>query len=212
MPPASDILLGLARAATDHVGVSIAWHLALAATVATWVLGFRPQKRLASAILSAPLASVAIVAFDSGNPFNGAIFALLSLALAVLALHSGAGAVGLRSDWSGVLGFVLIAFGAFYPHFLRGASWFTYLYAAPLGAIPCPTLSVVIGAALAAGGFGIGPWRLTLGAAGLCYGAFGVLRLGVRMDVLLFVGAAGLLVQYLQEHSHARTGEGTASV
>jgi hypothetical protein len=204
MPSSKEILLGLARIATDATAVSIGWHVALAATAAALSLGWRPEKRHAAAALSAPLASVAIVAFAFGNPFNGAAFSLLAAALAVLASRSRPGAVELRADWSAVLGSILIVFGAVYPHFLGDASWVTYLYAAPLGAIPCPTLSVVIGAALIAGGFQLGWWRLALGLAGCFYAIFGVVRLGVTLDVFLLCGALGLLVQYGTDRSLLR--------
>lgn len=39
----------------------------------------------------------------------------------------------------------LVVFGWTYPHFVSTHSWIEYAYAAPLGLIPCPTLSVVIG-------------------------------------------------------------------
>jgi hypothetical protein len=201
MPSSKEILLGLARIATDATAVSIGWHVAVVVTAAALALGWRPEKRHAAAALSAPLASVAIVAFTFDNPFNGAVFSLLAAALAVLASRAPRGAVELRADWSALLGSVLIVFGVVYPHFLGDASWFTYLYAAPLGAIPCPTLSVVTGAALIAGGFELGWWRLTLGIAGCFYGIFGVGRLGVTLDVFLLCGSLGLLVQYGRDRS-----------
>jgi hypothetical protein len=207
MPPANEILLGLTRIANSAVEVSIGWHVVLAATTVALLAGFRPQQRLAAAALSAPLASVAILAVAFGNPFNGAVFSVLAVVLALLALRARRGTTTLRSGWSAVLGGALIVFGAAYPHFLEGASWFTYLYAAPLGAIPCPTLSAVIGAALVAGGFGLGAWRLTLAAAGFFYAAFGALHLGVLIDAILFCGAAGLLTQYIEDRSRPRTDE-----
>jgi hypothetical protein len=193
MPSASEILLGLTRATTHFAQVSIGWHIALAAIAGALLMGVRPKQRLAAEALSLPLASVAIVALACGNPFNGAIFAVLAAGLAALALRAPVGALTFRSDWFAVLGCILIVFGAIYPHFLAGASWFTYLYAAPLGVIPCPTLSVVIGAALVAGGFGLGAWRVALAAVGCFYAVFGAVHLGVRIDAILLLGALGLL-------------------
>lgn len=205
MPPASDILLALTRMASDAYELSIGWHIALAATVTALLGGFRPERRIAAAALSLPLASVALIAVAFGNPFNGAVFSMLAAALAALALRAPPGAITFRSDWSAVLGGLLIVFGAGYPHFLQGASWFTYLYAAPLGVIPCPTLSLVIGAALVAGGFGLGAWRIALAAVGCFYGVFGAMRLGVLMDTILLVGSAGLFIQYVNDRFHTKT-------
>jgi hypothetical protein len=202
MPSASDILLGLSQVANGAIEVSSLWHVVLVATVAALFAGCRPQKRAAAAVLSAPLASVAILAFVFGNIFNGATFSLLAAALAVLAWRAQPGIVTFRSGWSAVLGSVLIVFGTVYPHFLEGASWVAYLYAAPLGAIPCPTLSVVVGAALMAGAFELRSWRLLLALAASFYAVFGVLRLGVLIDAVLLCGALGLLVQYSKDRAH----------
>ena len=205
MPSASDILLGLASIANGATEVSIAWHFVLVAVTAALLAGLRPQKRAAAIALSAPLASVAILGFVFDNPFNGATFSLLAASLAVLAWRARPGIITLRSDWSAVLGAVLIVFGAVYPHFLGGVSWATYLYAAPLGAIPCPTLSVVVGAALLAGGFDLPSWRLLLAVAASVYAIFGAVRLGVLIDGVLFCGALGLLVQYAKDRSHSKS-------
>jgi hypothetical protein len=199
MPSANDILLGLSRIASDVSEVAIGWHVALVAVAASMLAGFRPGNRVAAVALSAPLASVGVIALAFGNPFNGAVFTLLAVVLAGLASQAPRGAVTIRSGWSAVLGSVLIAFGAVYPHFLEGASWWEHLYAAPLGVIPCPTLSAVIGAALLAGGFGLRGWRLTLAGAGAFYAVFGALRLGVFIDGVLLCGAVGLLIQALEE-------------
>jgi hypothetical protein len=50
------------------------------------------------------------------------------------------------------IGVSMIAFGWLYPHFLESHPATTYLFAAPTGVIPCPTLSLVIGFALLSGG------------------------------------------------------------
>jgi hypothetical protein len=206
MPTKAEILLGLARIAHDAAWVSIGWHfVAGVAVVALW-RGARPQKRIASALLSLPLLSVAALAFAFDNPFNGAVFALLALALGGLAWRADREAISLGRPWAAVLGTVLVAFGWLYPHFLDDVSPFVYIYAAPFGVIPCPTLSVVIGAALMAGGLGPTSWRVVLAAAGAFYALFGALRLGVVIDVVLLAGAAGLMAQWLEGRVSRRTG------
>jgi len=87
----------------------------------------------------------------------------------------------------------MIAFATFYPHFLSDRTPVAYLYAAPTGVIPCPTLSLVIGFALLGGGLRAPVWSSVLAAVGLFYGLFGVARLGVQLDVALIAGAATLL-------------------
>lgn len=67
-----------------------------------------------------------------------------------------------------------------------------YLWGSPMGLIPCPTLSLVIALSL----LGMVParraWSLTLSGAGVFYALFGVVRLGVTLDVPLFLGAVAL--------------------
>jgi hypothetical protein len=92
------------------------------------------------------------------------------------------------------LGASMIAFGSTYPHFLREGSFFVYVVAAPLGIIPCPSLSVAVGFALLAGGFGARAWPLALAATGLFYGLFGAVRLGVLLDLPLVAGSFALVI------------------
>lgn len=83
----------------------------------------------------------------------------------------------------------MIGFGWVYPHFLDNAALVEYLYAAPTGLIPCPTLSIVIGFTLILGGLRSRAWCLVLTIVGLFYGVFGAARLGVKIDGVLLLGA-----------------------
>ncbi len=87
----------------------------------------------------------------------------------------------------------MVALGWVYPHFLATDSFLPYLYAAPVGLLPCPTLLAVTGLALILRGLDCRPWSLTLGAVGLFYGLFGALRLGVVIDGTLILGAGALI-------------------
>jgi hypothetical protein len=88
---------------------------------------------------------------------------------------------------------MLIAFGWGYPHFLETDRWMMYAYGAPLGVLPCPTLSAVIGATLILGLLGSAMWSITLATTGLVYGAVGVFVLGVQLDYALLAGALVLV-------------------
>jgi hypothetical protein len=150
--------------------------------------------------------SVAVIAWIHRNPFNGISFTLLALVLGLLARRVAAVATTRPPRGALWLGIAMIAFGFAYPHFLTTRSAFWYLYSAPLGLLPCPTLSFVIGVTLVAGGLGARAWSLVLAVAGLAYGLFGVARLGVWLDLGLILGAAGLLLVGLRmgdDHEHA---------
>ena len=75
MPDAQSILTNLRLIANDRIGGAVAWHVAVALCGLALALGWRPSRRLTGLLLSAPVASVGIVAFMHGNPFNGAISA-----------------------------------------------------------------------------------------------------------------------------------------
>jgi hypothetical protein len=89
------------------------------------------------------------------------------------------------------LGVLTIVFGWTYPHFLEGASWLRYLYAAPSGLVPCPTLAIVVGLTLVWDGLESMRWAITVGLVGVFHAVLGTVQLGVAIDLLLLIGAAG---------------------
>ncbi len=194
MPSADKILAGLEQIANDAWLGAMAWHGLVALAAIALLLGWRPSRRLAAVLLVAPLASVSALAWIFGNPFNGASFAVLAAALLAFARKAAAQPVARAPAWATIAGVAMLAFGWVYPHFLAASTPVAYVYAAPLGLIPCPTLSAVIGFALLGGGLGALNWSLTLAGAGVFYAIFGVVRLGVSLDLPLLGGAVALIV------------------
>ncbi len=192
MPAAEQILAQLGAAAQRGAGVAIAWHASFLLLGLGLALGFRPSRRVAGGLLAAPLASVSIVAADHEHVFNALVFAVLTLALALLAQRERSRATLERSPIVIAASFALVL-GWFYPHF-RSGSPFAYAFASPLGVVPCATLYAVIGLAL----FGFAPlgvaYRLVLAGAGFVYGLYGAFRLGVWIDVGLVAVAAVLAI------------------
>jgi hypothetical protein len=103
-----------------------------------------------------------------------------------------------------VWAFMLLEFGWLYPHFLAENFTLHYLYRAPLGVLPCPTLAAVIGLALLLRGFESRAWSSVLAIVGLFFGLFGAIRLAVAMDLLLVLGAL-ILLGVVWSNEHART-------
>ena len=200
MPGTDQILAGLTKIANHAFGLAIAWHVAVAAAVLALALGWRPSRRLAGALLSAPAISVAALAFAYGNPFNGTVFAALAATLALTASRLGTDRVRAGTRWSVAAGAALVAVGWLYPHFLIERASVAYLYAAPTGLVPCSTLSLMIGWTVIAGGLQSRAWSLMLATAGLFYGVFGAARLGVTIDVVLVAGALLLVPVALLPH------------
>lgn len=197
MPSAESILAGLTTIANRGAAIAIAWHAAIGVAVVAVALGWRPTQRLARTLLTLPLVSVAGFAFAFGNPFNGLVFTVAAAALVVVGWRARSERVGAGDPLMFTIGVASIAFGTFYPHFLSGAP-VAYAYAAPVGLIPCPSLALVIGFTLLGNGLGSRTWSLTLAAFGLFYGLFGVLRLGVYLDVGLLIGAGVLAVRAIR--------------
>jgi len=193
MPSAAEILDGLSAIANQATGVAVAWHILIATALVALASGWRPSQRTARLLVGTPLASVAAVAIAFANPFNGLLFAASALAMTALAMSGDRRPVSAGAGWTGGIGAAMIAFGWVYPHFVAGPS-FAYLYAAPVGLVPCPTLAAAIGFALLGNGLGSRAWGLTLAAVGLFYGLFGVLRLAVFLDIGLVGGAIALII------------------
>ena len=205
MPGPEQILTDLTRIANEAFGVAIVWHVVVAGCAAALIMGLRPAQRLSAVLLSVPLASVALLAWVFNSPFNALVFALAAVVLALLAArHSAASAATLGDTWSVLLGATLVLFAWVYPHFLVGHALLAYLYGSPMGVLPCPTLALVVGVALLAGGLVGGKWRLGLVLLSAFYGSFGVLRLGVWLDLVLLLGAVALATQHWQQ-THERS-------
>ena len=206
MPSAHEILQGLSTAANTWTFLAVFWHAYFAALLVPVLLGWRPSQVVVGTLLASPLASVSVLAWVVGNPFNGAIFALLFVALMALILRRPLRRMELTSPAWIVIGAALFVFAWIYPHFLEGRPLYSYLYLAPLGLIPCPTLSMMIGMTILLGGVDSRAWTLVVGAAGIFYGIFGSLRLGVTIDWALTAGALCLLAQGVQRIRRGREG------
>jgi hypothetical protein len=198
MPSSAEILAGLQRIANEWQTVAMGWHVALGVLLVSLLRGWRPGRRLAGLLLATPLASVSVLAWWAGNPFNGAVFAVITLALSGVALQLPDTPLGLGVPWAVTAGGFLTAFAWFYPHFLAGGSWAAH------------ALSAVVGVGLAVNGLGGRTWSLITAAAGFVYGVVGVFRLGVVMDLVLLGGALTLALAAVGPTSGERSRASTS--
>lgn len=192
MPTSQQVLDGLTTIANDWRSIATAWHVLLAALLLGLYQGWRPSTHLIRPMLVLPLACVSALAWASGNSFNGGVFTALTLTLGALSLSRSNKPVRLGSPRIVMVGVGLVVFGWTYPHFVTADSWSTPLYAAPLGLIPCPTLSAVVGLSLMLNGLGSRAWSSVLSAAGIAYGMLGFFWLDVAIDIVLVAGAGVL--------------------
>lgn len=193
MPSSTEILDLMTRASGEQASLAVAWHLAILAAVVAVLAGWRPSVRFAVLLLVAPAVSVAAIATQYANPFNVLSFGLLASLLA-----AAAGAlddeyrVARGPLWTVALGGLLIAYGFVYPHFVEGP-WYRALYASPVGVAPCPTLAILAGFTLLAGGFGTRAIPAGLALWTAFYAVYGIFQLGVVLDIGLAIAALGLV-------------------
>jgi hypothetical protein len=195
MPDAPQILASLTSIAGDGIVLAIAWHVVVLGLIVAVLAGWRPARRTVGLAIAAPLVTASVLAFSYGNPFNGAVLAALALIVAYGALQRPE-----RAELTPVcpMGYAMIAFALVYPHFLGDRAWFAYLWGAPVGLIPCPTLALAVGATLLTGAPAGRRAAYALAAAALFYGLFGAIRLGVWIDVALVLGGAALIARTAQ--------------
>jgi len=194
MPTTEQILAGLRIITNTWWPLAVFWHIYFAAIVIALISGVRPNKRLCGILLSLPILSVSFVAWFSSNPFNGIIYALIGILFIYFSIKLPREKASIAPLWILIPGIIMFIFGWIYPHFLEYASSFAYLYAAPTGLIPCPTLSIVIGLLLIFNGLGSRALMFTLGIVGLYYGITGVAQLGVLIDLVLLIGAIIIVI------------------
>ena len=197
MPDASTILEGLAHIANHYQWLAIAWHILLTSLFVVLVVGWRPSPKIIIALLCTPAISVSILAFVNGNPFNGILFLSLSLLMVIFGLLNKSRKIGLSSPFFLLSGVLVLLYGLIYPHFIAHPDTFVYLYAAPSGLIPCPTLSCIIGFIMILNGLHSRPVVIAVLVTGLFYALFGIFRLGVWLDIGLLVAALLLGFQWI---------------
>jgi hypothetical protein len=185
------ILAAASAISNEWRGVATAWHAIYAVMVVAMVYRAIPAAAVASGLAGSAI-SVAVLAWWSGNPFNATVFVVAGIIMLWLAIRMRSTAIVLGSRSAIVAGILLVAFGAVYPHFLAATSWTAYLYQAPLGLMPCPTLSAIAGVTLLMDGFGSKAWSRLVALLATFYGVIGVLVLGVAIDLVLIAAAVML--------------------
>lgn len=206
MPSTDEILQQLAEVASGWRVLALAWHAYFGVIAIGLAVGARPSRRVAGLLLAIPLSSVSLLAWSVGNPFNGAVFALAAVALLGLALMLSSTPIVIAPRWIRTTGVLIAGFGWTYPHFLGGAaSPVEYLYAAPTGLIPCPTLAMLVGLTLVVDCLGSRVWSASIAALGVAYGTIGGAMLGVAIDWLLALGAFALLAAAWQHPAFERS-------
>jgi hypothetical protein len=196
MPKTEEIINGLHTIVNDYSIFAIIWHAVFYFLIAGLIAKWHPSNKLFGVLLCLPLVSVALFAWLSGNPFNGFIFSAMAILIFIFGIKASNQPIQLSQLPFMITGILMVVFGLVYPHFISADSFLKYFYTSPVGLIPCPTLSILIGFLLLYNGFGSQSITITFIAFGLFYGIFGVLKLAVYLDVFLILGSITLLVKY----------------
>lgn len=98
------------------------WHVYFGLLVVALWSGWRPSQRITGALLAPPLVRVSALAWLERNPFNGTVFALLTLALLTLLRNFKAAPISRKLSVWIVPGMLLLAFGWTHPHFAMDRS------------------------------------------------------------------------------------------
>jgi len=197
MPKTQDILQSLSSIANNYSLYAIFWHITFYLMLILLFLKWNPSNKTLGMILCLPLLSVAFFAWLSGNPFNGLLFSVISILILIFGLKGSNDQIEVSQFPFLLSGIIMIIFGLIYPHFLNTSSVFQYFYSSPVGLIPCPTLSILIGIVLIYSGLSSAPITLTFIIFGLFYSLFGVFKLGVYLDLILLFGTLSLLARYI---------------
>ncbi|MDP4224219.1 MAG: hypothetical protein Q8868_12995 [Bacteroidota bacterium] len=196
MPKTEEIINGLQRIVDNYSSYAIIWHAVFYLLLAALLLRWQPSNKLLSLAVCLPVISVAVFAWLTANPFNGILFSVLTMLIIMFSFGASNQPIQTSQLVYVVIGLMMIVFGLVYPHFVNSNSFLKFLYASPVGLIPCPTLSLIIGFLLLYNGFGSQSLTLTFIVFGLFYGLFGVLKLAVYLDIFLVFGTITLIVKY----------------
>ena len=173
--------------------------------ITTLVKGVHLPKRITGILLALPFLSVSALACLSGNLFSGITFALSGAALIIIATRLPVDGVRIAPWWVRITGMFMFVFGWVYPHFLDTISFVPYLYSAPTGLIPCPTISIVIGVSLIVSNLGSRAWSFVLGAMGIIYGIIGTTILSLTLDLVLLLGALMIVIfEFFNKHGEPK--------
>ena len=192
MPTPAEILNASTVIADRWIAVAAGWHVVFGIVIAL-ICAAAITKRAVAAMLAVAMLSVSLMAWSAMNPVNGSVFALLAIVQGWFALRTRAVVASPPPIAWLVPAIAFAAFGWCYPHFLPDRNPWTYAYAAPLGLLPCPTLSMIAGVALIAGLIETRGRALLIGGAGLLYGLIGVIALGMTIDWMLIAAALTVL-------------------
>lgn len=197
MTRVEQILSSVQSTVNEYSVVAIIWHILFYFLIVALLLKWSPSNNILGILLCLPLLSVSILAWISGNPFNGSLFAIAAILIFIFGLKAPGQNVQTSQLIFFLSGIIMVSFGLVYPHFIKPDSVLGYFYASPAGLIPCPTLSILIGLALIFNGFESQNISLLLIIMGLFYGIFGVFKLKVIIDLFLLFGALMYLIKYI---------------
>ena len=99
--------------------IATLWHVAIYGLIISLLFHWNPSNKLMAILLCLPVVSVSIIAWYSGNPFNGTLFAILAILIIIFGLKANLHPITVSQLTFLVIGILMIAFALLYPHFLE---------------------------------------------------------------------------------------------
>jgi len=194
MDNAALVLRGLGELSEQFSLISGIWHVIFFAALVLLAAGWRPTHRQAGVVLALPAFSVSILSLLTGHYINGLIFAGLFLILMILSSRFKEEQVSTGWNIFSISGALMVLLAWLYTYFFQQGGFLPYLYGSPVGVIPSPTLSIMIGFTLLFNAFKSRVWALVLGLTGLAYGLVNAFWLGISLDYGLMAGSLILIL------------------
>lgn len=88
MLKSEDIINGLQSIVNDYSTVAILWHAVFYIMIAALIVKWEPSNKIFGLLISLPLLSVAILAWITGNPFNGTMFSTATILIFIFGLKA----------------------------------------------------------------------------------------------------------------------------
>lgn len=185
---AQSILNAIESAANTSLAFNFVMHVLVLGAICCLLLAADSKTRqyVLNGIFLTLAISVAVICLVNGNLFNLVTFAVIAT-VSTVELFRGKNRIGkLKADFNSIASFVFILIGFVYPDFVK-ANPALLPFVSPLGAIPCPTLLVMLGMLNLSIPHVNRVQFVTTTVLALFYGITGVFQLGVYLDIALLV-------------------------
>jgi hypothetical protein len=88
MIKSEEIIAGLQAIVNNNVLIATLWYIAIYGLIISLLFNRNPSNKLMAILFCLPIVSVSVLAWFSGNPFNGSLFAVLAILIIIFGLKA----------------------------------------------------------------------------------------------------------------------------